>query len=227
MKSRKPIIAIDGPVGSGKSTTARKVARELGFIYVDTGAMYRAITVDVIEHGVDPEIEAGVKKIAEQSHVELLSCDKGSQRTILNGVDVTDRIRERDVTRTVSAVSAMKSVRDKMTHMQREIGKNGGIVMEGRDIGTVVFPDAEFKIYIDASIEVRAQRRYKELAEKGVRVDINDLIHEIRERDRLNTERALAPLRKAEDAIYIDTSDMTFDEQVSTIISIVRGEIYD
>ena len=225
MKSRKPIIAIDGPVGSGKSTTARKVARELGFVYVDTGAMYRAITVDVLEHGVDPEIEAGVKKIAEQSHVELLSCDEGSQRTILNGVDVTDRIRERDITSAVSAVSAMKSVRDKMTEIQREIGKNGGIVMEGRDIGTVVFPDAEFKIYIDASIEVRAQRRYKELAEKDIQVDINDLIREIRERDRLNTERALAPLRKAEDAIYIDTSDMTFNEQVSKIISIVRGEI--
>ncbi len=224
MTYKKPIIAIDGPVGSGKSTTARKVAHELGFIYVDTGAMYRAITVDVLEHGVDPEIEADVKKIAEQSRVELLSGDEGSQRTILNGVDVTDRIRERNVTHAVSAVSSMKSVRDKMTEMQREIGKNGGIVMEGRDIGTVVFPEAEFKFYIDASIEERARRRYKELAEKGFQVDINDLIREIRERDRLNIERSLAPLRKAEDALYINTSDMTFDEQVSMIISIVRGD---
>ena len=221
---RKPIIAIDGPVGSGKSTTARKVAYELGFIYVDTGAMYRAITLDVLEHGANPEDEEEVSKIVEQSQVELLSSKEGRQRTLLNGIDVTDRIRERDVTNTVSAVSAMKSVRDKMTYMQRVIGKNGGIVMEGRDIGTIVFPDAKFKFYIDASLEVRAQRRYKELAEKNIMVDINNLIREIKERDRLNTERSLAPLRKAEDAIYINTSDMTFDEQVSRIVSIIRGD---
>jgi len=224
MKSRKPIIAIDGPVGSGKSTTARKVARELGFIYVDTGAMYRAITVDVLEHGVDTEIEAGVKKVAEQSHIELLSCEEGSQRTILNGVDVTDRIRERDVTRAVSVVSAMKSVRDKMTNMQREIGKNGGIVMEGRDIGTVVFPDAEFKIYLDASLEVRAKRRYDEIKGKHNDISLEDMKKEIRERDRANMERNLAPLRKASGAVVIDTTHMTLDEQVSAIISVVREE---
>ena len=224
MKTRKPIIAIDGPVGSGKSTTARKVAHELGFIYVDTGAMYRAVTLDVLNHGVDPEHEEGVKNVVAKSHVELLLNDDGSQRTMLNGVDVTDRIRELDVTRAVSAVSAMKPVREKMTVIQREIGRNGGIVMEGRDIGTVVFPDAEFKIYIDASIEVRAKRRYKELSAKGIQIEIDELIREIRERDRLNIERAIAPLRKAEDAIYIDTSDMTFDEQISAIISIVRGD---
>jgi cytidylate kinase len=224
MTEKKPIIAIDGPVGSGKSTTAREVAHELGFIYVDTGAMYRAITLDILEHGANPEDEEAVNNIVAQSHVELLSGNEGRQRTVLNGVDVTDRIRERDVTNAVSAVSAMKSVRDKMTHMQREIGKNGGIVMEGRDIGTVVFPDAEFKFFIDASLEVRARRRHKELVEKNSTVDIDTLIREIKERDRLNTERSLAPLRKAKDAIYIDTSDMTFDEQVSGIASIIRGD---
>ncbi len=224
MTARKPFIAIDGPVGSGKSTTARKVAQELGFVYVDTGAMYRAVTLDVLNHGVDPEHEEGVKDVVAKSHVELLLNDDGSQRTMLNGSDVTERIRDLDVTRAVSAVSAMKPVREKMTVIQREIGRNGGIAMEGRDIGTVVFPDAEFKIYIDASIEVRAKRRYKELFAKGIQIEIDELIREIRERDRLNTERAIAPLRKAEDAIYIDTSDMTFDEQVSAIISIVRGD---
>lgn len=224
MTARKPIVAIDGPVGSGKSTTARKVAQELGFVYVDTGAMYRAVTLDVLNHGVDPEHEEGVKNVVAKSHVELLLNDDGCQQTILNGVDVSDRIRDLDVTRAVSVVSAMKSVREKMTVIQREIGRNGSIVMEGRDIGTVVFPDAEFKIYIDASIEVRTQRRYKELSAKGIQIKIDDLIREIRERDRLNIERTIAPLRKAEDAIYIDTSDLTFDKQVSTIISIVHGD---
>ena len=224
MTTRKPIIAIDGPVGSGKSTTARMVAQKLGFVYVDTGAMYRAVTLDVLNHGVDPENEENVKNIVAKSHVELLLNDDGSQRTILNGIDVTERIRDLDVTRAVSAVSAMKSVREKMTKIQREVGRNGDIVMEGRDIGTIVFPDAEFKIYLDASTEVRAQRRYKELSAKGIQIGIDDLTREIRERDRLNSERAIAPLRKAEDAIYIDTSDMTFDEQVSAIISIVRED---
>ena len=224
MTDRKPIIAIDGPVGSGKSTTARKVAHELGFVYVDTGAMYRAVTLDVLNHGVDPEEEKNVKDILTETNVKLILNDDGSQRTMLNGVDVTERIRDLDVTRAVSAVSAMKPVREKMTVIQREIGRNGGIVMEGRDIGTVVFPDAEFKIYIDASIEVRAKRRYKELSAKGIQIESDELIREIRKRDRLNIERAIAPLRKAEDAIYIDTSDMTFDEQVSAIISIVRGD---
>ena len=143
MNPRKPIITIDGPVGSGKSTTARKVAREFGFVYVDTGAMYRAVTVDVLDHGIKPEDRDGVTGIVAQSRVELFPCSEGGQRTFLNGVDVTDRIRGRDVTSAVSAVSELQSVRDKMTEKQRYIGRNGGVVMEGRDIGTVVFPDAE------------------------------------------------------------------------------------
>ncbi len=227
MKREKPIVAIDGPVGAGKSSTAKQVARELGFVYVDTGAMYRAITVDVLNHGIDPNDEEAVKEIAEKSSVELVPGKDGAQRTLLNGVDVSTRIRDRDVTQMVSAVSAMKAVREKMTEMQREIGKKGGIVMEGRDIGTVVFPDAEFKLFIEASIDVRAMRRHKELAENGVFVNIEDLKHQIGERDRLNTEREIAPLRKADDAIVIDNSDMTLDEQVAKIISIVRGSKHD
>jgi CMP/dCMP kinase len=224
MAERKPIVAIDGPVGAGKSSTAKEAARALGFVYVDTGAMYRAITVDVLGRGVDPNDEDAVKKVAELSEVELVPGEDGTQRTMLNGVDVSGRIRDRDVTQAVSAVSAMRPVREKMTEMQREIGHRGGIVMEGRDIGTVVFPDAEFKIFIEASIDVRAKRRHKELAENGVYVDIDDLKRQIGERDKLNTEREIAPLRKADDAISIDNSDMTFDEQVAKIISIVNGE---
>jgi cytidylate kinase len=223
MAVRKPIVAIDGPVGAGKSTTARKVARELGFLFVDTGAMYRAVTLDVLMHGVDPNNGEEVKKVAEQSVVELQATESG-QRTLLNGIDVTDRIRDRDVTKAVSVVSAQRAVRERMTELQRRIGRAGGVVMEGRDIGTVVFPDAEFKIYLDASIETRAERRHEELVSKGITVSRKELIEEIGERDRANIERALAPLKRAPDAVLIDTTDMTFDEQVATIVSLVRGE---
>lgn len=221
---RKPIIAIDGPVGAGKSSTARKVAEELGFIYIDTGAMYRAVTLNALEKGIDPSDESCVKSVLIDIKVELKLIG-GSQRTFINGSDVSERIRDLDVTRAVSAVSAMKAVRDKMTSLQREFGTKGGIVMEGRDIGTVVFPDAEVKIYLDASIEVRAKRRYKELIEKGVEIEIEKLEDEIRERDRLNSERAIAPLKKAADAEYIDTSGMTFNEQVSAVVTFTRKKI--
>lgn len=222
MKNRKPTIAIDGPVGAGKSTTARAVAQKLGFLYVDTGAMYRAVTLDVLEHNVGTADEKKVCSIARKSKVEL-ALDKNGQRTILNGRDVSDRIRDRDVTGAVSAVSAFDCVRKRMTEIQRETGKNGGIVMEGRDIGTVVFPNAEYKIYLDASVEVRAKRRFDELTEKGMNVEFDRLLTEIKERDSANIMRELAPLRQAEDAVLVDTTGLTFDEQVQTIVSIVRG----
>ncbi|MHB9030127.1 MAG: (d)CMP kinase [Candidatus Latescibacterota bacterium] len=223
MTVRRPIVAIDGPVGAGKSTTAREVAKRLGFLFVDTGAMYRAVTLDVLNHGANPADEDEVKRIVAHSGVELQITPEG-QRTLLNGRDVSGRIRDRDVTAAVSAVSAQKAVRDRMTELQRGLGGNGGVVMEGRDIGTVVFPDAQFKFYLDASIEARAARRYRELIDKGMNVSFEELAEEIRERDRANTERALAPLRRASDAVYIDTTAMTFEEQVSTIVSVVRGK---
>ena len=218
---RKPIVAIDGPVGAGKSTTARTVAEKLEFLYIDTGAMYRAVTLDVLDRGVDPEDEGRVCEIAGGARVELV-IEEGSQHTLLHGRDVSGRIRDRDVTRAVSAVSAMGCVRSRMTEMQRILGENGGIVMEGRDIGTVVFPDAECKIYLDASVEVRAQRRYEELIGKGEDVSFDGLIQEIRERDRANSTRALAPLRQADDAVLVDTTGMTFDEQVDAIVLLVK-----
>ncbi len=220
MKRCNPIVAIDGPVGAGKSTTAREVAKRLGFLFVDTGAMYRAVTLDVLEHDVDPADGDRVEEIAARSRVELRLSPEG-QRTYLNGVDVTGRIRDRDVTNAVSEVSARKAVRDRMTELQRKLGEHGGVVMEGRDIGTVVFPDAEWKIYLDASVETRARRRYEELKGKNVAVSFEELVSEIRERDRANTERAIAPLRKAPDAVYLDSTNLSFNEQVDAIIAIV------
>jgi len=222
MARSNPIVAIDGPVGAGKTTTARRVADKLGFMYVDSGAMYRAVTLDVLNSGVDPTDEDGVGKIAVHSRVEI-EREASGQRTFLNGENVTDRIRDRDVTNAVSAVSAMLPVRERMWALQREAGKNGGIVMEGRDIGTVVFPDAEFKVYLDASVEVRAKRRYGELMAKGAGISFEELKREIIERDRANTLRSLAPLKKAPDAVVVDTTAMTFDEQVDAIVSLVRG----
>ncbi len=221
MTRLKPIIAIDGPVGAGKSTTARDVARRLGFLYIDSGAMYRAVTVAVLDRGIAPEDENAVRRMLDEVTIELKS-EGGTQQTCLNGRDVTERIRDLDVTRAVSAVSAQKAVRDRMTALQRTLGENGGVVMEGRDIGTVVFPDAEFKIYLDASLETRAQRRHRELLAKGIDIGIEDLQKEIAERDRANTEREIAPLKKAPDAICLDTSAMTLEEQVSAVADIIR-----
>ncbi len=223
MSDRKPIVAIDGPVGSGKTTSSKMVAEELGFTYVDTGAMYRAVTVAVLDRGIDPSDEVSVDGILDNIDV-VLARDESGQKTLLDGADVSERIRDRDVTAAVSHVSAMKSVRGRMTAMQRSLGAEGGIVMEGRDIGTVVFPDAEFKIYVDASVEVRAERRYRELNAKGVAVELDKLVEEIKERDRLNSEREIAPLKKADEAIVLDTSGMSLDEQVAAIVAIVRGE---
>jgi len=221
MKRQRPIVAIDGPVGAGKTTTARRVADALGFMYVDTGAMYRAVTLYVLERGIDPGDETAVGDALPECDVTL-ELAGGGQSTMLNGRDVSERIRDRDVTSAVSAVSAMMKVRERMWGMQRRFGARGGIVMEGRDIGTVVFPDAEFKMYLDASVDVRARRRYEELRAKGKNVEYETLRNEIIDRDRANSERAIAPLKKADNALVVDTTDMTLDEQVAVIVDTVK-----
>ena len=221
MPRSNPIIAIDGPVGSGKSTTARTVADRLEFLYIDTGAMYRAVTLYVLEQGIKPDDYAAISELMADVDV-ILEHGENGQKTLLNNRDVSERIRDLDVTRAVSSVSAMQCVRERMTEMQRKLGGNGGVVMEGRDIGTVVFPDAEYKVYLDASVEVRAARRMKDLEAKGVNITMEQLKADIRERDRANMERELAPLRKAQDAITIDTTFMTFHEQVEAIVNLVR-----
>ncbi|WP_072150318.1 (d)CMP kinase [Candidatus Kryptobacter tengchongensis] len=214
---KKIIIAIDGPAGSGKSTTARLVAQKLGYIYIDTGAMYRALTLKVIELGINPNDESLITKIAENTKIELLY-ENGNLKVILDGKDVSEKIRSPEVTSLVSIVSAHPKLRDIMVKKQRELGRNGGVVMDGRDIGTVVFPDADLKIFMTADVRERAKRRQKELKAQGFDVEIEKLIKEIEERDKFDSTREIGPLKKADDAIEIDTTNLTIDEQVEIVL---------
>lgn len=215
---RKIIIAIDGPAGSGKSTTARLVAQRLGYAYIDTGAMYRALTLKVIESGVDPNDEKGIVKLAENTRIEILY-KNGDFKVFLDGEDVTEKIRTPQVTSFVSLVSAHPRVREKMVEKQRELGKNGGVVMDGRDIGTVVFPKADLKIFMKADVKERAKRRQKEMENQGLHIELDELIKDIEERDKLDSTREVAPLKKAEDAIEIDTTNLTIEEQVELVLN--------
>ncbi len=214
------IISIDGPAGSGKSTSAKIVAERLGYIYIDTGAMYRAVTLACIERKTEiSEIE--VNKVVDDVKIELKQSSSG-QRTYLNGRDVSDDIRRPDVTKLVSPVSAMWYVREKMVEQQREMGKSGGVVMDGRDIGTVVFPNADLKIYLIASITARAERRLIELKSKGFESSVDEIISQISARDKYDSSRENSPLRKAEDAVEIDTSNITIQQQTEKIISLAK-----
>ena len=224
MSRRNLVIAIDGPAASGKSTTARLVAEKLGYLHVDTGAMYRAVTLKVLRTGLSPADADRIGRLLETTHVALRR-DGSAVRVLLDGEDVTAGIREPAVTRAVSMVSRHRVVRQAMVREQRRMGAAGGIVLEGRDIGTVVFPDADVKFFITAGIDARARRRRDELRARGDSPDIVQLAAEIRERDRLDSTREESPLRKAEDAIEIDTSDMTIDEQVRMVVDRVMSEL--
>jgi cytidylate kinase len=213
----KIVIAIDGPAAAGKSTTARLVAERLGYLHVDTGAMYRAMTLKVLSQGIDPNNGAEVERVAEQTEIRL-ERETGSLRVFVDGRDVTEEIRRPEVERAVSAVSSYRKVREVMVREQRRMGERGGIVLEGRDIGTVVFPEAGLKIYMVANVEERARRRQKELEAQGIKTSIEDLVREIVMRDDRDSNRALSPLRKADDAIILDTSTMTIDQQVDFIV---------
>jgi len=223
MSSRNLVIAIDGPAASGKSTTARLVAQRLGYLHVDTGAMYRAITLKVLRAGIPPGDGRRIAALLPSTHVALHRAGNGT-RVDLDGEDVTDEIRTPGVTRAVSAVSRHRAVREAMVREQRRLGAEGGIVLEGRDIGTVVFPDADLKFFITAGIEARAQRRLEELRGRGMQADPEKLREEIRERDTLDSTRAESPLRKADDAVEIDTSGITIEEQVAAVVARVRIE---
>ena len=218
---KKFVIAIDGPAASGKSTTARLAAQKLGYLYIDTGAMYRAMTVKVLEHRLDLRDEAGIVALAEETRIELRQ-HENSLKVFLDHRDVTRSIRSQEVTKAVSAVSAIRKVREVMVREQRRIAKDGGVILEGRDIGTVVFPDADLKIFMKASVEKRAMRRRKELALESMEVPLEDLVSDIRERDRKDSEREVSPLRLASDAVVMDTSDMTIEEQVEFIVNRIK-----
>jgi cytidylate kinase len=214
--NNKIIVAIDGPAGSGKSSTAKIIAEKIGYIYIDTGAMYRAVTFAAMQSNT-PFTDEAMKPLLASINVELKITTDG-QSTFVDGQDITRRIRFQEVTKNVSEISALQSVREAMTAMQKRMGENGGIIMDGRDIGTTVFPQAEIKIYLDASVEKRAERRIKELKDKNIPADYEEIEEQIRERDRIDTEREFSPLRKADDAITIDTSEMTLEGQAKEIL---------
>lgn len=217
VKTKKISVAIDGPAGAGKSSVAKQVAKDMGYVYIDTGAMYRAVAVWAIENGIDIKNDTQ-KLINSLNEIKIdVSYDENVQRMHLNGKDVTERIRENDASMGASAVATIPEVRVYLVDMQRKMGEKGGVIMDGRDIGTAVLPDAELKIYLTASVEERAMRRYKEYIEKGIACDYEQLKADVISRDENDMNRKASPLRQAEDAILLDTTDKTFIEAVDTI----------
>jgi cytidylate kinase len=212
------IVAIDGPAGAGKSTVAKAVAKRLGYRYMDTGAMYRALAWKVMRHGADPDDESALGRILENTVVDL-----GADHTVmLDGVDVSGAIRTPEVGQMASQVSGMKIVRHRMADLQRSMGRSGCIVAEGRDMGTVVFPEAEVKVYLDASPETRARRRFNELAGQGSTLTLEQTLADVMRRDRRDKERTVAPLRKADDAVFIDSTALPVAAVVDRILEEVN-----
>ena len=214
-------IAIDGPAGAGKSTIARRTAQELSFIYVDTGALDRALAVFLVDEGVSPEDTEKVKEAVKSVKVSI-AYENGEQQVLVNGKNVTDRLRAESVGNMASTISAIPAVRAALLDLQRDLAKAHDVLMDGRDIGTNVLPDAELKIYLTASVETRAERRYRDLQEKGVEKSLSEIKKEIEERDHRDMTRAIAPLKQAEDAVYLDTSHMNIDEVVEAIRKLYR-----
>ena len=219
-------VAIDGPSGAGKSTVARAAAARLGFVYVDTGAMYRAIGLAVCRKGISGEDAAGI--IAALPEIDVrLSYQDGAQHVLLCGEDVSDAIRTPEIAYYASKVSAVPEVRKFLLDVQRDMAKKGNILMDGRDIGTVILPDAPVKIFLTASAEKRAERRYLELCQKDRQLTRESVLHDIVERDRQDMTRAAAPLRQADDAVLHDTSDMTLDESIEAVLQIIQEKTED
>mgnify|MGYP000852641835 CR=1 FL=1 len=217
----KAKIAIDGPAGAGKSTVARAVAKELGLAYLDTGAMYRAITLAALRAGVDFNDSRALADLTESVELDIQIGSDGENIIFLNGENVSEEIREPEINRNVSYVARCPEVREIMVSKQQEIGRRGGVVMDGRDIGTKVMPEAEFKFFLTASLEERARRRLAELKAKGINLTLPQMIEEIRTRDKIDSERECSPLQAARDAIYLDTTEMTIEQVVKYIVDIV------
>lgn len=216
------VIAIDGYSGTGKSSTARAVAAKLGYLYIDSGAMYRAATLYFLQHEVDIGNRQSVLAALNEMKISLKD-----QKVFLNDQDVTVMVRSMEVNNRVSEVSTKPEVRKALVSQQRVMGRAGGIVMDGRDIGTVVFPDADLKVFMTANTEVRAHRRQLELAASGIETELSIIKSNLKERDRIDSEREESPLRKAENAVEIDTSEMSFHEQVQTIVKLAEKLIYE
>ncbi|CZQ82195.1 cytidylate kinase [Trichococcus ilyis] len=222
---KKMKIAIDGPASAGKSTIAKKVAETLGYIYLDTGAMYRTLTYAALSNGTDLQNEEALSKLLKGISITFSTAGNESQRVFLNDEDVTESIRSEVVTQKVSLVSSFAKVREEMVARQKKIAHSGGVVMDGRDIGTVVLPDAEVKIFMTASAEERAQRRYKENLAKGMTTSLEELTEDMKLRDHLDSTRAISPLKKAEDAIVLDSTHLDIEEVVERILSIIKERL--
>ena len=217
-------IAIDGPAGAGKSSIAKALSKRLGYIYIDTGAMYRAVALFFVENNVSDGTDSRIESLLEKLEISI-KYEDGAQKVILNGEDVTGKLRLEEIGKLASKFSAIGSVREKLVALQRKLAQKENVVMDGRDIGTVVLPNADLKIYLSASSKVRAKRRYLELSEKGhTDLDINEIEDEIIKRDEADMNREISPLKQADDAYYLDSSDMTLEEVVSKILSMVKEE---
>lgn len=214
-------VAIDGPAGAGKSTIARLAAEELGFVYVDTGAMYRGLAVFFLDQGISPGEPEKMEDACKEVQVTI-RYEGGSQQVYLNGKNITGRLREEAVGNMASRCAAVPAVREKLLELQRKLAEDADVIMDGRDIGTCVLPDADVKVFLTASVETRAMRRYRELEEKGERAVLEEIMADIKERDERDSNRKIAPLKKAQDAVLVDSSDMTIPEVVETIVSLCR-----
>ena len=218
------IVAVDGTAGSGKGTITKIVAQRLNLVSIDTGAMYRCVALECINQNIEyTEIEK-IKKVLEHINIELKK-ENDQQLVFLNGKNVTRNIRTTEVDNQVAKFAAIKEVREKITPMQRQMGKNSNIIMEGRDIGTVVFPNADVKVFLDCSVEERAMRRYKQNLEKGITSTYEEVLAGIKERHRLETEREIAPLTKAPDAVYIDSTGMTIEQEAEAVIDVIKEKL--
>lgn len=217
-------IAIDGPAGAGKSTIAKRVAKELGFVYVDTGAMYRAMAIYFVDNGIDGSDEDAVSKACGDVDVKI-AYEDGAQQVILNGENVTGRLRHEETGRMASKVAVYAAVRSKLVELQRQLAEGTDVIMDGRDIGTCVLPAATAKVYLTASVEARAQRRYDELLQKGEKQDIEVIKADIEKRDYNDMHRDISPLKQADDAVLLDSSDMNIEQVTEAIMDIFRNAV--
>jgi cytidylate kinase len=222
-KKKGLTIAIDGPSGAGKSTVASSLGKRLGYLYIDTGAMYRSVALGVKEKGIFSEDELAVSQLASSLHITFVT-EEEQTRIFCEGEDITEAIRTPEISRLASSISTQKGVREALVRMQREMGREGSVILEGRDIGTVVFPDADVKFYLDAEGDERVRRRYHEMVEKGVKVDFKETQEELLQRDHNDMHRSQSPLRKADDALFIDSTRRSVEEIVEEMVRIVKAK---